>query len=62
MQLSESVITTDMKLKIKDRFDLPNKKFDKISFLKSGSKYKILQNWKDIGDWLNSTFNQIVIE
>lgn len=62
MQLSESIISSDQKLKILDRFNTPNKKFDKMNFLRAGSKYKILQNWRDITEWLNSTFNNIIVQ
>jgi len=62
MQLSDSVISVDQKLKILDRFNEPNKRFDKMNFLRAGSKYKILQNWRDINDWLNSTFNNIIVQ
>jgi 5'-3' exonuclease len=62
MQLQEPHINTNTKLKINDRFDEPNKKFDKMEFIKAAMKYKILQNWKDINDWLKSTYTNIIVK
>jgi hypothetical protein len=31
-----------------------------LNFLKVGNKYKVLQNWRDINDWLQSTFHNII--
>ena len=62
MQLSEPKISVNEKMKILDRFAEPNKKFDKMEFFKVGSKYKILQNWVDINDWLKSTFSNIIVK
>ena len=62
MQLQEPHINTNTKLKINDRFAEPNKKFDKMEFIKAAMKYKILQNWKDINDWLKSTYTNIIVK
>ena len=62
MQLEEPHIGTNQKLKILDRFNEPNKKFDKMDFIKASMKYKILQNWKDINDWLKSSFTNIIVK
>ncbi len=62
MQLSDPNISGSEKMKILDRFNEPNKAFDKMDFLKVGMKYKILQNWNDINDWLKSTFGNIIIK
>lgn len=62
MNLSEVKISTSDKLKILDRFNEDNKPFEKIEFLRVGLKYKILQNWKDINDWLQSTFSNIIVK
>ena len=62
MQLEEPIISTNEKMKILDRFREPNKKFEKMEFFKVGAKYKILQNWTDINDWLKSTFSNIIVK
>jgi 5'-3' exonuclease len=62
MSLKEPSITIHNRLKVKDRYDEENTKFDKFEFLKVGMKYKILQNWKDINSWLNSTFSNIIVK
>jgi DNA polymerase-1 len=62
MSLKEVHISGTDKLKILDRYNEPNKKFDKMDFLRVGTKYKMLQNWRNINDWLMSTFNNIITE
>jgi DNA polymerase-1 len=62
MSLKEVHISGVDKLKILDRYNEPNKKFDKMDFLRVGTKYKMLQNWRNINDWLMSTFNNIITE
>lgn len=62
MELDEPHIPTNQKLKILDRFNADDTDFKKIDFLKVGQKYKILQNWRDINDWLHSTFQNIIIK
>ena len=60
MELNEPHIPTNQKLKILDRFNEEDIQFKKLDFLKVGQKYKILQNWRDINDWLHSTFQNII--
>ena len=60
MELSDLHIPTQKKLKILDRFNTEDIEFDKLQFIRVGTKYKILQNWRDINDWLHSTFNNII--
>jgi DNA polymerase-1 len=62
MQLADPNISGSEKMKILDRFNEPNKQLDKMDFLRVGLKYKILQNWNDINDWLKSTFGAIVVK
>lgn len=62
MELDNPHIPTNQKLKILDRFNADDVSFKKIDFLKVGQKYKILQNWRDINDWLHSTFQNIIIK
>ena len=62
MQLSEPMISTSDKLNILNRFNEPNKPLNKIEFIKTAMKYKILDKWKDINDWLVSSFNNIIVK
>ena len=62
MQLEEPKISTSDKLKIQNRFNEPNKPLNKIEFIKTSMKYKVLDSWKDINDWLVSSFNNIVVK
>jgi DNA polymerase-1 len=60
MELSDLHIPGNDKMKIIDRFGSEDIEFDKLQFIRVGTKYKILQNWRDINDWLHSTFNNII--
>ena len=60
MELDQPHIPTNQKLKILDRFNQNDIEFKKLDFLRVGQKYKILQNWRDINDWLHSTFQNII--
>jgi DNA polymerase-1 len=60
MELSDLHIPTNKKMHILDRFNSEDIEFDKLQFIRVGTKYKILQNWRDINDWLHSTFNNII--
>lgn len=60
MELDQPHIPTNQKLKILDRFNENDIEFKKLDFLRVGQKYKILQNWRDINDWLHATFHNII--
>jgi 5'-3' exonuclease len=60
MELSDLHIPTNKKMHILERFNDDDIEFDKLQFIRVGTKYKILQNWRDINDWLHSTFNNII--
>lgn len=60
MQLSEPTISVSNKLKILDRYNEEDIRLEKMNFFKVGLKYKILQNWSDINDWLKITFQNII--
>ena len=60
MQLSEPTISVSNKLKILDRYNEEDVQLEKMNFFKVGLKYKILQNWSDINDWLKITFQNII--
>jgi 5'-3' exonuclease len=59
MQLSEPTFSGNLRMKIMDRFNEPTTKFDKQTFLKYGLKNRVLDGFKDINDWLQSTFSHI---
>ena len=46
-------------MKIMDRYNEPTTKFDKQAFLKIGLKNGAIDSFKDINDWLQSTFGHI---
>jgi DNA polymerase I len=62
MDLSEPTISVHDRLKIKNRYIETDNKFDRMEFLKVGIKYKILERWKDVNSWLNSSFSNIIIK
>jgi hypothetical protein len=59
MQLSEPEFSGNLRMKIMDRYNEPTVKFDKQSFLRYGLKDKVIDGFKDINDWLKSTFSHI---
>jgi hypothetical protein len=59
MQLSEPEFSGNLRLKIMDRYDEPTPKFDKQGFLKAGLRHGVIDAFKDINDWLQSTFGHI---
>jgi len=60
MELDNPHIPANQKLQILDRFNVDDTEFKKLDFLRVGQKYKVLQNWRDINDWLHSTFHNII--
>jgi DNA polymerase-1 len=61
MQLEDPDISGITKLKINDRFNESIEPLDKMKFIGFGMKYKILQNWGDVNDWLRSSFGNLVL-
>ena len=59
MQLSEPEFSGNLRMKIMDRYDEPTPKFDKQGFLKTGLRHGVIDAFKDINDWLQSTFGHI---
>ena len=59
MQLSEPEFSGNLRMKIMDRYDEPTPKFDKQGFLKVGLRAGVIDAFKDINDWLQSTFGHI---
>ena len=61
MQLEDPDISGITKLKINDRFTESVEPLDKMKFIGFGMKYKILQNWGDVNDWMRSSFGNLVL-
>ena len=61
MQLEDPDISGITKLKINDRFNESIEPLDKMKFIGFGMKYKILQNWGDVNDWLRSSFGNLIL-
>jgi hypothetical protein len=59
MQLSEPEFSGNLRMKIMGRYDEPTPKFDKQGFLKVGLRHGVIDSFKDINDWLQSTFGHI---
>jgi 5'-3' exonuclease len=59
MQLSEPEFSGNLRMKIMDRYNESTPKFDKQTFLKCGLKHKVIDGFKDINDWLQSTFSKL---
>ena len=59
MQLSNPEFSGNIRMKIMGRYDEPTPKFDKQAFLKLGLKNGVIDSFKDINDWLQSTFGHI---
>lgn len=56
MSLSELDFSGQLKLKIVDHWNEEIPTFDRFQFMKVGLKYKILESFTDVTDWLNNTF------
>jgi len=59
MQLSEPEFSGNIRMKIVDRYNESTTKFDKQGFLKTGLKCGVIDAFKDVNDWLYSTFSHI---
>jgi DNA polymerase-1 len=59
MQLSKPEFSGNLRMKIMDRYNESTPKFDKQTFLKCGLKHKVIDGFKDINDWLQSTFSKL---
>ena len=62
MQLKDVDISGQLKMKILDRFDEEIKPINKMDVMKVLLKYKIINNFGDINDWLKTTFGNIVTD
>jgi DNA polymerase-1 len=62
MQLDNPDISGLTKVKIVERFNSEDTPMDKMQFIGLGMKYKILQNWTDVNDWLKSSFGNLILK
>lgn len=62
MELDVHHIPNHQKLLIANRFNESDPELSKLKFIKVATKYKILNNWANVLDWLNSSFGDIIIQ
>jgi len=62
MQLDDVDISGIVKMNALDRFNEPVKPINKMNFMKILLKYKVVNNFGDINDWLKSTFGNIITD
>ena len=62
MQLKDVNISGNIKMKILDRFNEDVKTLNKMNFMKILLKYKVVNNFGDLNDWLKRTFGGIITD
>jgi DNA polymerase-1 len=62
MQLEDPNISGIIKMQVLERFNEEIKPLNKIDFLKILLKYKVVNNFGDINDWLKITFGNFVTD
>ncbi len=62
MQLKDPDISGIIKMQVLDRFNEEIKPLNKIDFLKILLKYKVVNNFGDVNDWLKGTFGNIITD
>lgn len=62
MQLKDPTISGSIKMKVLDRFNEKIAPLNKINFLKVLLKYKTVNSFGDINDWLKITFSNIITD
>jgi len=62
MQLDDVDISGIIKMQCLDRFNEPVKPLNKMDFMKILLKYKVVNNFGDINDWLKTTFGNLVTD
>ena len=62
MQLHDVTISGQIKMKVLDRFNEETNALNKIDFMKILLKYKVVNNFGDINDWLKTTFGNIITD
>ena len=62
MQLHDVTISGQIKMKVLDRFNEETNALNKMDFMKILLKYKVVNNFGDINDWLKTTFGNIITD
>ena len=62
MQLADPDISGIIKMSVLDRFNEPIKPLNKIDFLKILLKYKVVNSFGDVNDWVKTTFGNIITD
>lgn len=62
MQLDDVDISGVIKMNILDRFNEPVNPLNKMDFMKILLKYRVVNNFGDINDWLKTTFGNIITD
>tara|TARA_B110000495_G_C22659297_1_gene390361 strand:- start:2 stop:664 length:663 start_codon:yes stop_codon:yes gene_type:complete len=62
MQLDDVDISGIIKMQCLDRFNEEIKPLNKMDFMKILLKYKVVNNFGDVSDWLKTTFGNIIID
>lgn len=62
MQLDDVDISGQIKMKVLERFNEKITPLNKMDFMKILLKYKIVNNFGDINDWLKTTFGNIIAD
>ena len=62
MQLDDVDISGIIKMQCLDRFNEPVKPLNKMDFMKILLKYKVVNNFGDINDWLKTTFGNFITD
>jgi 5'-3' exonuclease len=62
MQLDDVDISGVIKMQCLDRFNEPVKPLNKMDFMKILLKYKVVNNFGDINDWLKTTFGNLITD
>ena len=62
MELDVHHIPNHQKLLITGRFNEPDKPLSKLEFMKVATKYKILDSWMNLMQWLNASFGNIIVK
>ena len=62
MQLDDPDISGVIKMNILDKFNEPNNQLNKLDFMKVSLKYKVVNSFGDINDWLKATFGSLIVK
>ena len=62
MQLHDVDISGQIKMKVLDRFNESTNPLNKMNFMKILLKYKVVNNFGDINDWLKTTFGNLIVK